>query len=43
MDHVAYNEAIASRIVEAAQDAFRCMQRWRTHDLSQPASVRVAG
>lgn len=44
MDRVAYTPAIADRIVSAAQEAFRVLARWRTHDLEQPASgIRIAG
>ena len=44
MDRIAYTPAIADRIVMAAEDAFRVLARWRSHDLEQPASgIRIAG
>lgn len=44
MDTVAYTQTIGDRIVIAAQEAFRTLARWRTHDLAQPPSgIRVAG
>ncbi|NVB85269.1 MAG: biliverdin-producing heme oxygenase [Kofleriaceae bacterium] len=41
MDHVASTGAIADRIIVAGHDAFRALQRWRTHDL-QGIAVRAA-
>ncbi len=43
MDRHATTQAIADRIVLAAHDAFRCLHRWRTHDLQRPATgIRFA-
>ena len=41
MDHVAATPALADRMTSAANDAFRCLLRWKTQDLSR-VHVRVA-
>jgi heme oxygenase len=37
MDRLAFANGIADRIVGAAQEAFRALHRWRTHDLQRTA------
>jgi heme oxygenase len=44
MDRVAYSSATADRIVSGADEAFRALTRWRTHDKTEPAGIiRIAG
>jgi len=43
MDSVAGTPAIADRIVVAANEAFRTLQRWRTQDLQRTSVIRYAG
>lgn len=44
LDKVAYTPAIAERIVAAAGDAFRCLQRWHLRDTERPSNaLRIAG
>jgi heme oxygenase len=43
MDRVASTPAIADRIVMSAHEAFRALHRFRSHELTQPVSIRIAG
>jgi len=43
MDQVSQTPAIADRVVVAAHDAFRTLQRWRTTDLQRTSGIRYAG
>jgi heme oxygenase len=43
MDRVAHLPAIADRIVMSAHEAFRALQRFRSHELAEPISIRIAG
>jgi heme oxygenase len=43
MEQVAQTASIADRIVVAAHDAFRTLQRWRTTDLQRTSGIRYAG
>jgi heme oxygenase (biliverdin-IX-beta and delta-forming) len=42
MDRVAYTSSVADLIVSSAHQAFRTMNHFRSHELSQPA-IRIAG
>ena len=43
MDRVATSTAASDQIVTAAHDAFRTLQRWRTHHLQQAGGIRRTG
>jgi heme oxygenase len=43
MERVAQTQAIADRIVAAANDAFRTLARWRSTELAQSDRLRIAG
>ncbi|HEU4614988.1 MAG TPA: biliverdin-producing heme oxygenase, partial [Kofleriaceae bacterium] len=43
MERLASTPAIADRIVMSAHEAFRALHRFRSHELSQPVSIRIAG
>jgi heme oxygenase len=43
MDRVAYTPAVADLLVASAHQAFRTLQHFRNHELSQPSAIRIAG
>ena len=43
MDRVAYTSSVADLIVSSAHHAFRTLNHFRSHDLSRPTPIRVAG
>lgn len=43
MEQVAQTTAVADRVVVAAHEGFRTLQRWRTNDLQRTSGIRYAG